>query len=71
VALLPNVRLIVLLGLIASFSAFDVLRCGLQGYRMLPLREGHGCLCKPHPKHAKSAPLVRIELQFFIAMRFD
>jgi hypothetical protein len=40
VALLPNVRLIVLLGLIATLSAFGVLHCGLQEYLTQPPRKG-------------------------------
>jgi hypothetical protein len=36
-------------------SAFSVLHCGLQEYRMQPLRKGRDRQCKTHPKHVTSA----------------
>ena len=71
VTLLFTLRLIVLLGLIATLSAFGVLHCGLQGYRMQPLRKDRDRQCKSHPKHAMSAELVKIAQQFSTAVPFD
>src|ERR1039458_7748808 len=71
VALLSTLRLIVLMGLIATFSAFSVLHFGLQEYRVQSLRKGRDRQCKPHPKHPTSAELVKIAHQFSTAVRFD
>jgi hypothetical protein len=71
VTLLFALRLIVLLGLIATLSAFGVLHCGLQEYRMPPLRKGRDRHYKTHPKHATSTELVKIVHQFSTAVPFD
>jgi hypothetical protein len=49
VALLCNLRLIVLPGLIATLSAFSVLHFGLQDYRLHSLQKGRNRQCKIHP----------------------
>jgi hypothetical protein len=71
VTLLFTLRLIVLLVLIATLSAFSVLHCGLQEYRMQPLRKGRDRQCKTHPKHVTSAELVKSAHQFSTAVPFD
>ena len=71
VALLSTLRFIVLLGLIATLSAFSVLHFGLQEYRVQSLWKGRDRQCKTHPKHATSAELVKIAHQFSTAVRFD
>jgi hypothetical protein len=71
VALLSTLRFIVLLGLIATLSAFSVLHFGLQEYRVQSLRKGRDRQCKPHPTHPTSAELVKIAHQFSTAVRFD
>ena len=60
VALLSNLRLIVLLGLIATLRAFSVLHFGLRGYRVQSLRKGCNRQCRTNPIHAVTAGMVRI-----------
>jgi hypothetical protein len=71
VAPLSTLRLIDLLGPIATLSAFSVLHFGLQEYRVQSLRKGRDRQLKTHPKHATSTELVKIAHQFFTAVRFD
>jgi hypothetical protein len=71
VALLFIFRLIVLLGLIATLSAFGVLHCGLQEYRMRSLWKGCDRQCKTHPKQTTSAGLVKTVHQLSAVVPFD
>ena len=49
VTLLSNLRLIILLGLMATLSAFSVLHFGLQDYRLHSLQKGRDRQCEIHP----------------------
>lgn len=61
-------RLIVLLGPIATMSAFGILHFGLQGSFVQSPRKGCDRQCKNHPKHAMSAELVKIALSLYTAV---